>query len=353
MGEVVGDGADRDAFRERPPICGIFRGGDLGAPHGTIADMRALVLALLSLSLALPLQSKATGFYFREQEGWFWYEREPELDSKPEPPLPEQPAVPVEPQVSEAVPEGPKPLSAQWLRDHMGEYRDAAIDDPTPQNVALYLYLQRVALDKSSRFAAATQRAVQLDPFLDEITQRPTATFAANLTNRQAGDNRDAVLRRIAKTAGVLFFFRSDCPYCEAQAPLLKLLEARYGFSVLPVSIDGAPSPDGTFPDFRQDRGQAQSLGVVSTPALFLARPPDNMVPLSQGLLSLAQLQERIVVAAVEAGWISEREYTRTRPVTADLMLDPGQLPAAVPEDSEALLGALRALSRANAAPMH
>jgi hypothetical protein len=97
---------------------------------------------------------------------------------------------------------------------------------PHPENVALYLYLQRVALDKSSRFAAATQRAVQRDPFLDEITQRPTATFAANLVNRQTGDHRDQILQRIAQSAGVLFFFRSDCPYCEAQAPLLRLLES-------------------------------------------------------------------------------------------------------------------------------
>ncbi|MFZ0789624.1 MAG: hypothetical protein WAM94_08370, partial [Chromatiaceae bacterium] len=45
---------------------------------------------------------------------------------------------------------------------------------------------------------------------------------------------------------------------------------------------------------------------------LFLARPPDALVPLAQGLLSLAQLQERVIGAAVEAGWISEREYSRT-----------------------------------------
>ena len=193
---------------------------------------------------------------------------------------------------------------------------------------------------------------MQLDPFLDEITRRPTATFAANLTNRQAGGNRDDLLRRIAETAGVLFFFRSDCPYCEAQAPLLQLLASRYGFSILPVSVDGAPLPGGAFPAFRRDAGQAQALGVVSTPALFLARPPDGTVPLSQGLLSLAQLQERVVVAALEAGWISEREYTRTRPVTADLMLDPSRLPAALPDDPEALLSALRALTRANAVPL-
>ena len=75
------------------------------------------------------------------------------------------------------------------------------------------------------------------------------------------------------------------------------------------------------------------------------------MVPLSQGLLSLAQLQERVVLAAVQAGWISEGEYTRTRPVTANLMLAPGQLSAELPDDPEALLSALRALSRANSGP--
>jgi conjugal transfer pilus assembly protein TraF len=315
--------------------------------------MRALLSTFLCLSLALPLRPEAGGFYFREREGWFWYEREPESQAAPLPkptPTPE-PTESATPALSDAALEGPTPLSAQWLREHIGEYRDAAIDDPTPENVALYLYLQRVALDKSSRFAAATQRAVQLDPFLDEITQRPTATFAANLVNRQTGDQRDTVLKRIAEQAGVLFFFRSDCAYCGAQAPLLKLLEARYGFSVLPVSLDGAPLPGGEFPVFRQDRGQAKALGVVSTPALFLVRPPDAVVPLSQGLLSLAQLQERVVLAAAEAGWISEDEYTRTRPVTADLTLDPGKLPAGLPEDPETLLAALRALAHTQAAP--
>jgi conjugal transfer pilus assembly protein TraF len=311
--------------------------------------MRALLSALVCLPLLLPPQSNAAGFYLREQEGWFWYEREPESPPAPEPPPPPEPATPPQPPLAETASEGPKPLSAEWLREHIGDYRDAAIDAPTPENVALYLYLQRVALDKSSRFAAATQRAVQRDPFLDENTQRPTATFAANLVNRQTGDQRDQVLQRIAQSAGVLFFFRSDCPYCEAQAPLLRLLESRFGFAVLPVSLDGAPLPGGEFPESRQDRGQAEALGVVSTPALFLVRPPDAVVPLSQGLLSFAQLEERIVLAAAEAGWIGPDAYSRTRPVTADLTLDPSALPAALSEDPAELLAALRALARAQA----
>jgi conjugal transfer pilus assembly protein TraF len=313
--------------------------------------MPALLLVLIGLLPALPVPTAAAGFYFRAEEGWFWYERAPEPVVAPEPtPAPALPPAPLAEAAPAAEPEGLRPLSAQWLRERLGAYRDAAIDDPTPENVALYLYLQRVALDKSSRFAAATQRAVQLDPMLDEITQRPTATFAANLVNRESGTQRAAVLAELATRAGVLFFFRADCPYCEAQAPLLRLLAARYGFDILPVSLDGAPLPGGEFPAYRTDAGQAAALGVVSTPAMFLARPPTGLVPLAQGLLSLAQLEERLILAAAEAGWISPAEHARTRAVTAELRLDPQALPEPLPEDPERLLAALRALAR-SAAP--
>ena len=91
------------------------------------------------------------------------------------------------------------PLSAAWLRANLERFRDQAIDDPTTRNVALYLYLQRLVLDKAERFAEATQRAVWADPLLDETTRRPLATFAANLVNREAGAAREAALAAIAR----------------------------------------------------------------------------------------------------------------------------------------------------------
>jgi conjugal transfer pilus assembly protein TraF len=189
------------------------------------------------------------------------------------------------------------------------------------------------------------ERVVQADPYLDEITQRPTATFGANLANRQAGVGRDAVLERLARTAAVWFFFRSDCPYCEAQAPLLDILSKRYGFEVLPISLDGKPLPSGLFPTFQRDAGQGRALGVRSTPALFLVRPErPAFAPVAQGLLSLAQLQERVVLAAVSAGWISEAEMAKTLPVATSPLNDPNAFSGDVPDDPEALLARLRAL---------
>jgi conjugal transfer pilus assembly protein TraF len=327
------------------PFFGTFRAIRRAARRRTMPRMRPVVLVLVCLAVLPSAAAAVSGFYLRGAEGWFWYEREPDLQDEPEasPPLPPPASRPT----PSETPSGPPPLSSAWLRERLGAYRDQAIDDPTPDNVALYLYLQRVAMDKASRFAAATQRAVQFDPFLDEITQRPTANFAANLVNEQTAKQRAALLAQIAQEAGVLFFFRSDCPYCEAQAPLLATLRERHGFAVLPVSIDGTPLPGDAFPTFQRDTGQAQALGVVSTPALFLARPPDGVALIAQGLLSLSQLEERSLTAALEAGWITEAEYATSRPVVADLRLDPRALELHTTDRPDDLLAALRAAGRA------
>ena len=244
-----------------------------------------------------------------------------------------------------AAPAGPRPLSAAWLRANLERYRDSAIDDPSPRNVALYLYLQRLAIDKAERFADATQRAVWADPLLDETTRRPLATFAANLVNREAGEALERALTETAKVAGLWFLYRSDCPYCEAQAPLLAMLAERYGLPVQAIALDARPLPGGFFPEFTRDRGQASTLGVVSTPALFLARPPDGVVPIAQGVLSLAELKARIVNAATEAGWIDADWRARTRARVADLRMQPDGLdPQALSEDPEQLLTYLRGL---------
>ncbi|SDX02594.1 conjugal transfer protein TraF [Thiocapsa roseopersicina] len=308
----------------------------------------ALAAGLLVALTAGPTPAApAGGFYARDAEGWFWY-REPPVPA----PITEQPSKPVEESPSEPVaasppaPEpiqAPAPLSAHWFREHLDTYRDRAIDDPSPENVAVYLHLQRIAMDKSTRFARVSERVVQGDPVLDEITRRPTANFGANLADKQASAAGDALLERLAGETALWFFFRSDCPYCDAQAPLLEALAQRYGFAVLAVSLDGAGLADGTFPAFDIDRGQAEALGVISTPAMFLARPDQGAVaPIAQGLLSLAQLRDRIVLAAVQAGWVNEAEASRLRAGPADARSAAATL-SALPEDPRALLEALRA----------
>jgi len=308
--------------------------------------------ALVGLGLLVAGSGPASpaNFYGDKAQGWFWYQYSPPPLPPPSAPAPE-PAPPSAPAAPEppAAPAEPPALSAKWFREHLEHYRDLAIDHPTAQNVAVYYYLQRITLDKSSTFAKVAARVVQGDPALDEITHRPTATFGANLANQQASVGREAVLERLARTVSVWFFFRSDCPYCEAQAPLLDLLRTRYGFDVLPIALDGKPLPSGLFPTFQTDGGQGQALGVRSTPAMFLVRPDASpaLAPVAQGLLSLAQLQERFVLAAATAGWISEAEVTQTLPVVTHPLHDPTTVSGELPDDPAALLARLRALVNA------
>ena len=314
---------------------------------------RASALAIIVAFVVGNALASDASFYKRGAEGWFWY-RDPRLVEEPTPPpeaplpTPTSPALP-ESQASPA-PSGPSPLSAAWFRDNLSSYRDTAIDNPTPENVAIYFYLQKIAMDKSSTFAKVSERVVQTDPYLDEITQRPTATFGANLANRQSGESRDVVLTQIAGFAAVWFFFRSDCPYCEAQAPILKMLSEGFGFKILPVSIDGKPLPAGHFPDYRPDAGHAAELNVVSTPALFLVKSDGpEFAPIAQGLLSLTQLEDRITLAAVTQGWISEEALNRTKPLVTAAVTDSAAPDTALPDSPADLLALLRGLTRSPA----
>jgi len=308
-----------------------------------------ILRGLLLLAALLPHGSEAQ-FYFRGEEGWFWY-AEPPPEPEPEPPLEPEPAPAVSatppappPPAELAQPAAPAPFSAAWYRANLPKYRDAALDHPTPANVAAYLYLQRVAMDQASRFTDVAQRVVWQDPYLDETVRRPLAEYAAAETSRQAAAARETLARDLAAQAGIWFFYRSDCPHCHLQATVLALLEQHFGFIVTAIALDGGALPDGRYPQFARDQGQAATLGVTTTPALFLVRPPADVLPISQGALARDELLQRMLALAAQAGWISATDFERTRPVKADWRLTaPAEMTPADWANPAALVEKIRA----------
>lgn len=282
----------------------------------------ALALAsaawLLVTSTANAQEGERGKYYERKEEGWFWRERlptPPELLSPlaldevvPEMSAPD----PISPATSMALPEV-RPLSPAWLREKLPEYRDRALENPSPENVRAYYYLQRYAMDVAERFALVAQKVVLADPALDENTRRPISTYGAQVFDEVARENITRVASKIASMAGVWYFYRSDCPYCRAQNPVLERLQRRIGLAVLPIALDGQAMPEGAFSQFVSDRGHAEQLGVTQTPTLYLVRKPDEFVLLSEGLVTDDGLLERIVYAAHDAGWITDEEFNSTR----------------------------------------
>jgi len=288
-----------------------------------------------------PVFAYKNSFFFNHEEGWFFYnehfdeelEQNATLPKITQSPKPEQQP---EQDQNATKPEGPPVLSALWIKENLEKYKLRAIDNPTPENVAAFLYIQRVMLDKSQRFSDEVRHVVQMDPLLDQNTRRPIAYYGGYLANRLALKKQKELLRKIAKQAGIFFFFQGGCSHCEIQAPNLKLLHDRYGFTIFPISLNGLPLKNNIFPDFLTDSGQAEALGVIKTPAMFLGHPASNtIIPLGQSTLAIDQLRERILVAARDAGWITKQEFNEARKVNFEMALDltPDDIPQNLSEE--------------------
>ncbi|WP_024608503.1 conjugal transfer protein TraF [Pseudoalteromonas sp. TAB23] len=280
----------------------------------------ALGLSTLSPSVLSQDSDANSRFYDRKAEGWFWYkeeipveEPEPEITKPLIAPAPQKQEEQSPPKPSQA--KGPDVFSSAWFRENLPKYKDKAWDNPTIENVRVYMYLQRYAMDRSEQFADTTELAVVGDPFLDEESRRPSATFASQKLDRSAGREKDSLAQSIAKKAGIFFFFRSDSGTSRTQAPILKMLAARDGFTILPISVDGKPLPNDIFPHYKVDDGQAAKLGVNTYPALYLVSENHEIEPIAQGVLSLADIKHRIILVAKRRGWITEEQFNKTKPI--------------------------------------
>lgn len=235
-------------------------------------------------------------------------------------------------------------LSTSWLREKLPKYRDRALDNPSPSNVRLYLYLQRAMMDKAQRFAKVTQTVVYQSPELDETSRNPITHLAKQAARRQTSKITREVLTDVASRAGIWFFYASNCPYCHTEAPVLRMVEHEYGFKVLPIALDGKYLPDSGYTEFVTDRGQSKKLNVVATPTMFLVAPPNSVVMLGQGVMAKDELEDRIVDLAHQSGWISDAVYEKTQMTNYDFL--PSTLPAEDPsikDDPDALLQLLEA----------
>lgn len=249
-----------------------------------------------------------------KEEGWFFYNEQDEEEKKPEEeefasarppeearPLDIQQPPPALKQETKEKKDKEKPLTVEWFRKNYDQVLSRAIDNPTPENVKAYLFLQRVILDKSSNFAYAVRSAVYSEPLLDENIRIPLASAMRAALLKVRSDNVGEAFKYLSGKAGVWFFFRSDCQFCDWQYPVVKRFCNKHNLRLMPVSIDG-----GTIPALRNekvwvDKGQSKRLGIVVVPSIALAVPERaEIIVVSQGTLSEEALEQRLLTAAIE-----------------------------------------------------
>jgi conjugal transfer pilus assembly protein TraF len=254
---------------------------------------KTLLFAAVALSLPAMAQEEPAGgqFFSRKSEGWYWY-IDPRDEIKPEP-LKVQPPKPA---AKTSEPAKAAPFSVEWLRTNMPKLLDAAVNDPTKENVEAYLYAQRVTMDKSQRYAEQSQRVVAADPFLDENNRVPIASYTKPFFLRQAQEGKLEALKHVATVGGLWVFFDSKCNFCQPQVNTANELAKKYGLITKFISMDGKGLPN--VKQFVRDSGQAKRLNLKITPTTVLVVPPNNFFVVSQGIMAQDQLSDRILLAA-------------------------------------------------------
>ena len=240
-----------------------------------------------SINAANAQTSPATsgdGTYWRRNgEGWFWYRDPPENTRPPKAGPPSRP---------------PELVEFEAMQKRLDDLKRVAVMNPTDANLLSYMRYQRFVMDKSEFFAERWQRLVWSVPDLDYgLTGRPTNAMAIGVFDDQQRDKQAQTVRSLASTHGLLFIFRSDCPYCHRLAPILKRFEQEYGMTVFPVSLDGRGLPE--YPNPQPDNGIATRLNASMVPALYLSAPSKRQIrPIGFGVMAMNELIERIAALA-------------------------------------------------------
>lgn len=219
---------------------------------------------------------------------------------------PEPPKTPVKalPPVVEPVPLLPPPArrfedmaSVKEAREEHDRLLDVAVITPTPANVLAYHEFKTKLLAQSEKFSAVSQSVIWANPSIDYNATNPVANFAQTSQRIQKNRDEEQLMRDLAKTHGIIFFFRGSCGPCHAQAPILKQVAQRYGIEVMAVSLDGGSIPG--LENARLDNGISKAVtggrGVEMTPMSFLvSRDYKDIVMLGAGVLAEDEILNRV-----------------------------------------------------------
>ena len=220
-------------------------------------------------------------------------------------------AEPVEPEPV-AAPDAPVPATTgpsateeiARMRRELEESRATAILEPTPGNVAAYLYLQQESLHRASTFSDVFRRVVWTTPDLDYTLTRPAGALAKQLWSDERLAAQQAALANLGERYGLIYLGDAGCAGCRVFGPLLRAFAIRHGLDVLAVSLTGE-ALEG-WPEAVPDNGRAAQLGLDGAPVpavVLFDTETGQVLPVAFGVVAEDQLAERIyALTALEAG---------------------------------------------------
>lgn len=220
--------------------------------------------------------------------GWHWY-NEPQPEEDEAPPEPEQiPLSTLSPTLQKKV---MQMLTAEAL--------DTAIMQPSPENAAKFVALQRFWLNQSGKFERSVQKALLLHPGFDYNLEHSFYNSTVPLQLSQLQDKEKAAIQSLSSQYGVFFFYRGQDPLDNQLASVVREFSLSHNIALIPVSVDRVRSE--ALPETRPDTGQVAKMGITHFPALFLVDPKsEHYQPLAYGFMTQDALARRFLDIATD-----------------------------------------------------
>lgn len=215
------------------------------------------------------------GFFSGAARGWHWYENNKKKQEEE----------------AKALLSPSEKIKA--INQELESRLNKAIIYPNEKNIVSYIKLQKDMMDRSERFANNWQKAIYYHPELDERIKNPITQAARPIYYAKKQQDTERKIKYLAKEYGLIYIYRSGCPYCQQFAFVVKMFSEKYNWQVLGVSLDGKSLEE--FPNSKQDNGIAETLGIKVVPALIAVHPKDNTyIPLAYGYISQNEMENRI-----------------------------------------------------------
>ncbi len=238
---------------------------------------RAIFLFVL---FAIPWISIDAAWVNRKAEGWAWYE---DVEKKKE---------------ENTIQKQTALISAS---DKLKEFQEMqheklakATLDPTIENVRDYMIENQKITELSEKFAAIWAKVLLEHPELDvTASENPVSFYGVHVQKQLKQQQTEQLIEDVAKENGLFFIYNGNDLQSHAFAVVVRLLEEKYQFEVLGISVDGVLINE--VKNNHVDIGVVNSLGITVFPALFVVNPEtEEVVPVAFGMRSLDQVEENI-----------------------------------------------------------
>jgi len=245
----------------------------------------SLIFVIFSSLLVYSSSAESTSDYFSTHErGWHWYQAEPGPEDQKIEQISTDPNIP---QKSTALEDLKK------FQNRLEEVKAEAVMNPTPQNILKYQRLQYEMLERSHTFAQIWMQNVYKDPSIDYSLQSPSSQNARHIYYQKQTEDKERKISELSREYGLFYFFKKDCKYCDAFAPVVKRFSEKYHWEILAISEFG--EKNDIFTRSVADNGLAETWGVNTYPSLFAVNPKTgHVIPIAHGMISIEEMEDRL-----------------------------------------------------------